>query len=73
MNYEKILAHTLYTILIGISGFGVHFLRELSNNVGDLNSKMAVMIEKTQASEARDLIQDQKIDYLLVLSQDQYR
>lgn len=46
---DKIIEKAFWALLIGVSSFGVSYLREMSNNLGLLNEKISVIV--SQVSE----------------------
>lgn len=50
---NAMMEKVLFWAITGICGLGVHFLRDLSQSVADLNLKMATVIEQITAQSGR--------------------
>ncbi len=53
IRFDKFIEKAFFSLVIAILGFAVKFLGELSTNVQDLNSRIAIIIEKVSQHDLK--------------------
>lgn len=64
MKFEEFAKWLFYAMITALAGTGVSTLKDLNKSVGDLNTQVAVLIEKNNSTQTTIKDLDERIKWL---------